>query len=76
MEDFNSETDSDYTSYWRDWNEERLSCAYPAHPAESGLWPSVSLLPRRFSKVSVSSTQTQRAGSCLADQTRGIMSAT
>lgn len=19
MEDFNSETDSDYTSYWRDW---------------------------------------------------------
>ncbi|KAJ5329313.1 hypothetical protein N7452_009703 [Penicillium brevicompactum] len=20
MEDFNSETDSDYTSYWRDWN--------------------------------------------------------
>jgi hypothetical protein len=22
MEDFNSETDSDYTSYWRDWVSE------------------------------------------------------
>ena len=25
MEDFNSETDSDYTSYWRDWVGSRLS---------------------------------------------------
>lgn len=25
MEDFNSETDSDYTSYWRDWVSEFLS---------------------------------------------------
>ena len=24
MEDFNSETDSDYTSYWRDWVSEIL----------------------------------------------------
>ena len=25
MEDFNSETDSDYTSYWRDWVGQALS---------------------------------------------------
>jgi hypothetical protein len=25
MDDFNSETDSDYTSYWRDWVGTRLS---------------------------------------------------
>lgn len=25
MEDFNSETDSDYTSYWRDWVSFKLS---------------------------------------------------
>ena len=25
MEDFNSETDSDYTSYWRDWVSLKLS---------------------------------------------------
>ncbi|KAJ5494493.1 hypothetical protein N7463_010580 [Penicillium fimorum] len=24
MEDFNSETDSDYTSYWRDWTLRRV----------------------------------------------------
>ena len=28
MEDFNSETDSDYTSYWRDWvSEDFSSCS-------------------------------------------------
>ena len=25
MEDFNSESDSDYTSYWRDWVRDRVS---------------------------------------------------
>lgn len=25
MEDFNSETDSDYTSYWRDWVSQTIS---------------------------------------------------
>ncbi|OQD79241.1 hypothetical protein PENANT_c057G09206 [Penicillium antarcticum] len=29
MEDFNSETDSDYTSYWRDWRNERMSTSSP-----------------------------------------------
>lgn len=30
MEDFNSESDSDYTSYWRDWVSERLSLSFPS----------------------------------------------
>ena len=28
MDDFASETDSDYTSYWRDWVSERVSCSF------------------------------------------------
>ena len=28
MEDFNSETDSDYTSYWRDWVSEEISLLF------------------------------------------------
>lgn len=28
MEDFNSETDSDYTSYWRDWVGSKFSCFF------------------------------------------------
>lgn len=28
MEDFNSETDSDYTSYWRDWVGLKSSCLF------------------------------------------------
>lgn len=27
MEDFNSETDSDYTSYWRDWVSATRFCS-------------------------------------------------
>lgn len=27
MEDFNSETDSDYTSYWRDWVSATWFCS-------------------------------------------------
>lgn len=30
MEDFNSETDSDYTSYWRDWVSADDSCIIPS----------------------------------------------
>lgn len=29
MEDFNSETDSDYTSYWRDWVSATRFCSVP-----------------------------------------------
>ena len=32
MDDFNSETDSDYTSYWRDWVSLKLSSSFE-HPA-------------------------------------------
>ncbi|KAJ5926489.1 hypothetical protein N7516_008262 [Penicillium verrucosum] len=46
MEDFNSETDSDYTSYWRDWghcahgmeDEERLSSVCRPAPAPAPPW--------------------------------------
>ncbi|KAJ5420345.1 hypothetical protein N7465_002864 [Penicillium sp. CMV-2018d] len=45
MEDFNSETDSDYTSYWRDWGH----CAHGMEN-EEGLpesVPSESVCPER-----------------------------
>ncbi|KAJ5517165.1 hypothetical protein N7527_008725 [Penicillium freii] len=50
MEDFNSETDSDYTSYWRDWghcahgmeNEEGLPESVPSESVPSESVPSVS----------------------------------
>ncbi|CRL19607.1 unnamed protein product [Penicillium camemberti] len=71
MEDFNSETDSDYTSYWRDWNEERLSRACPTQPKGIRTLALVLGCCRDdLCKASASSThtqraQTQRAGPCL-----------
>lgn len=32
MEDFNSETDSDYTSYWRDWVGLTFTITHPHVP--------------------------------------------
>lgn len=35
MDDFNSETDSDYTSYWRDWVSAFLLSSISLHPAQA-----------------------------------------
>jgi hypothetical protein len=45
MDDFNSETDSDYTSYWRDWVGPSL-CIHSFHnPAIANVCMELLLLP-------------------------------
>jgi hypothetical protein len=63
MDDFNSETDSDYTSYWRDWVGTSLSHVHMGpRPTSTPPWASLRIhtLARLCSRGTSLNPRTQR----------------